>query len=187
MDRKKKRSFSIGVWVSILLFLLVVLTFPRWISIFYPQPHRDIVYETAYDNEVDPHLVFAIIRAESKYQPAAQSQAGARGLMQIMPETAAWIAEQKGISDFKAEQLNEPALNISFGCWYLNSLDREFKGELPLVIAAYNAGRGKVKEWRTQGIWDGDAEKIDEIPFAETRKYVKMVLKNYEAYRAIYQ
>ena len=56
-----------------------------------------------------------------------------------------------------------------------------------MVIAAYNAGRGKVKEWRVQGIWDGDAGKIDKIPFEETRNYVKIVLKNYEAYRAIYQ
>ena len=187
MSKKKKKRFSISLWVSILLFLLVVLSFPQWISYFYPQPHRDIVFDTAYENQVDPYLVFAIIRAESKYQPTARSPVGARGLMQIMPETAAWIAEQKGISGFEAEQLNKPALNISFGCWYLNSLNQEFEGELPLVIAAYNAGRGKVKEWRVQGIWDGDAGKIDKIPFEETRNYVKIVLKNYEAYRAIYQ
>lgn len=187
MSKKRKKNFSLALWIFILLFLAVVLSFPRWITYFYPQPHRDIVFDTAYENQVDPYLVFAIIRAESKYQPAAQSPVGARGLMQIMPETAQWIAEQKGISEFAAEQLNNPEINISFGCWYLNSLSQEFEGELPLLIAAYNAGRGKVKEWQTQGIWDGDAGEIDKIPFGETRNYVRVVMKNYDAYRAIYQ
>ncbi len=187
MAKRKKGRFPLGLWVLILLFLAMVLTFPSWISYFYPQPHRDIVFDTAYEDQVDPYLVFAIIRAESKYQPAAQSPVGARGLMQIMPETAAWIAEQKGISDFTTEQLLDPETNISFGCWYLNSLSREFEGELPLLIAAYNAGRGKVKEWQSQGIWDGDKEELDRIPFGETRNYVKTVMKNYDAYRAIYQ
>lgn len=77
MSKKKKKRFSISLWVSILLFLLVVLSFPQWISYFYPQPHRDIVFDTAYENQVDPYLVFAIIRAESKYQPTAQSPVGA--------------------------------------------------------------------------------------------------------------
>ena len=137
--------------------------------------------------DVDPYLVFAIIRAESKYQNTAQSSVGARGLMQIMPETGRWIAEQQGIQDFYPESLHDPETNIRLGCWYLSYLNREFNGNTPMVVAAYNAGRGKLKEWVVNGQWDGSPETIDNIPFQETRLYVKNVLKNYEAYQAIYK
>lgn len=186
MKKRRKKGFSKSIWIAILLFLLVIISFPKWISNFYPEPHHDLVFQMAGEYNVDPYLVFAIIRAESKYETSAQSPVGARGLMQIMPETAAWIASQQGIKDFKSEQLHDPELNISFGCWYLNNLNQEFEGRLPVVLAAYNAGRGKVKQWIVSEQWDGNADNLDKIPFDETREYVKSVLKNYEAYQAIY-
>lgn len=186
MRHSLKRRLSITIWITILVFLAVVLTFPKWITIFYPQPHRDLVFTASYEHKIDPYLVFAIIRAESKYQAGAESPVGARGLMQIMPETANWIAEQQGIEDFDPDQLNDPEININYGCWYVENLSEEFEGRIPLVVASYNAGRGKVKEWMIKGKWDGNPEKLDEIPFKETRQYVKNVLKNYEAYKAIY-
>lgn len=182
-----KRNFSKIMWLSILIFLAIVLTFPRWISIFYPQPHSNLVFSASYQCDVDPYLVFAIIRAESKYQNSAQSPVGARGLMQIMPETAKWIAEQQGVKDFDPDSLHDPETNIRLGCWYLSDLNREFNNNTPMVVAAYNAGRGKLKEWVVNGQWDGSPETIDNIPFQETRLYVKNVLKNYEAYQAIYK
>jgi len=186
LKRKSKNAFSCILWTFILAFLLIVITFPKWISIFYPEPHHDIVISAAYENDVDPYLVFAIIRAESKYQEGAESSVGAKGLMQIMPETAQWIAGQQGIEDFHIEDLNSPEINIGFGCWYISDLKQEFNGRLPLVMAAYNAGRGTVQEWISSGQWDGTREEIDDIPFAETRQYVENVLKNHEAYLAIY-
>lgn len=186
MKRNVRRRFSMVLWIFVLVFLVVVLTFPKWITIFYPQPHRDIVVSEAYRNQVDPYLVFAIIRAESKYQTSAQSSAGARGLMQIMPETARWIAEQQGIEALDTDDLHDPDLNIQLGCWYLADLTRQFDGQIPLVIAAYNAGRGKVQEWVADQLWDGSPENLDKIPYPETRDYVRNVLKNYQAYRAIY-
>jgi len=164
----------------------VVLSFPKWITVFYPQPHSDLVYESAHKYNVDPYLVFAIIRAESKYQTGAISPVGAKGLMQIMPETGSWIASQQGIKDFKIDDLHDPETNISFGCWYISNLTEEFNGNIPLVVAAYNAGRGTVREWILNAKWDGDLQKLKDIPFEETRKYVINVLKNYEAYKAIY-
>lgn len=184
---KGRSRFSTILWVSILLFVAVVLSFPKWITIFYPLPHQELVFSQASEHNVDPYLVFAIIRAESKYQNAAESAVGAKGLMQIMPETANWIAEQNGIEDFKMNDLYEPATNIAFGCWYLHSLSQEFNGNIPLIIVSYNAGRGRVQEWLVGGTWDGEPEAIDNIPFAETRQYLKNVLKNYEAYQAIYK
>ncbi len=187
MVPKGRSRFSTILWVSILLFVAVVLSFPKWITIFYPLPHQELIFSEAREHDVDPYLVFAIIRAESKYQNAAESAVGAKGLMQIMPETAYWIAEQNGIEDFKLEDLHRPEVNISFGCWYLHSLIKEFKGNVPLTVASYNAGRGKVQEWLVGETWNGDPNEIDQIPFPETRQYLKNVLKNYEAYQAIYQ
>jgi len=186
LRRNLKRQFSIAVWISILLFLLVVLTMPKWIAFFYPQPHRELVFSFAYKHNIDPYLVFAIIRTESKYQTNATSPAGAKGLMQIMPETASWIAEQQGISEFNPDELNNPEVNIRFGCWYIASLSHEFSGNIPLIVAAYNAGRGKVREWIVNEKWDGNPQELEKIPFKETRQYVENVLKNYNAYRAIY-
>jgi soluble lytic murein transglycosylase len=182
-----RKKVSAIMWIIIIIFLAVVLTFPRWISIFYPEPHRNLVFSAAYEHQVDPYLVFAIIRAESKYQNGAQSPAGARGLMQIMPQTGRWIAEQQGIEDFDPESLHDPETNIRFGCWYLADLSKEFDDHIPMVVAAYNAGRGKLNEWVENEQWDGNPEEIDKIPFMETRLYVKNVLKNYQAYHAIYK
>lgn len=187
MVPKGRSRFSTILWLSILLFLAVVLSFPKWITVFYPLPHQDLVFSEAAKQKIDPYWVFAIIRAESKYQNAAESSVGAKGLMQIMPETAYWIAEQNGDQDFKLENLHQPEVNIRYGCWYLHSLNQEFKGNIPLTVASYNAGRGKVQEWLVSGTWSGDPEEIDKIPFPETRQYVKNVLKNYEAYQAIYK
>ncbi|HEX3011477.1 MAG TPA: lytic transglycosylase domain-containing protein [Syntrophomonadaceae bacterium] len=186
MARNHKRRTSAFLWVFILLFLATVITFPRWITLFYPQPNRELVFTTAYEYNIDPYLVFAIIRAESKYQTGAKSAVGARGLMQIMPETAVWIASQMDMEGFTTEDLHDPDVNIRMGCWYLNSLMQEFEGRLPIVIAAYNAGRGKAKDWVASEKWDGTARNVKDIPFPETRQYVRNVLKNYQAYHAIY-
>jgi len=183
---KTRRRFSIALWLVILIFLAVILTFPQWITVFYPQPHRYLVFTAALEHQVDPYLVFGIIRAESKYQSQARSPVGAVGLMQIMPTTAQWIAEQQGIKDFDPEQLQDPEVNINFGCWYLASLSEEFNGQVPLMVAAYNAGRGTVKRWTEEQVWDGSPDKLENIPFVETREYVRNVLKNYEAYKVIY-
>lgn len=186
MKRKARNRFSVILWLFVLFFLAIVVTFPKWIILFYPEPHRDIVFSSAYEYGVDPYLVFAIIRAESKFESLAESPVGAKGLMQIMPETASWIATQHGIKDFDTAQLHQPEINIRFGCWYLAKLNQVFDHKLPLVIAAYNAGEGTVGQWRESGEWDGNPKTLEDIPFPETRKYVKNVLQNHEAYRAIY-
>lgn len=186
LKKKRKPRASKAVWLVILLFLVLILTFPKWITIFYPQPHQDLVLARAGESGVDPLLVFSIIRAESKYENTAESPVGAKGLMQIMPETARWIARQQGIKDFDPATLHDPETNISFGCWYLSYLNKEFKGHTPLVVAAYNAGLNKVREWIQNGVWDGDPAHLERIPYPETRYYVQTVLKNHQAYQSIY-
>jgi len=186
LKTKKSSRFPNLLWMIILILVIVIVTFPRWIIVFYPQPNRDLVFAAAYEHNVDPYLVFAVMRAESRFETSARSAKGARGLMQIMPDTGRWIASQQGISDFDPDMLHDPETNIRFGCWYLASLSREFDDRLPLVAAAYNAGRGKTRQWVAEGKWNGDPQRLDQIPFPETQAYVGNVLANYRAYRAIY-
>lgn len=181
------KGLAAAVWATIIVFIVVTLTFPKWITLFYPQPHRAIVFNAAQHYDVDPYLVFSIIRAESGFRTNAQSAVGARGLMQIMPETAEWIAQQRGIKGFDPTDLHDPQTNIEFGCWYLGNLNKEFAGRLPMIVASYNAGRGRVREWAISGQWDGSDQHLEGIPYPETRQYVKNVLQNYQAYQAIYK
>ena len=186
MKNKQKSKLSKITWLLLLIFLATLLTFPKWITYFYPKPYEEIVYSAAEEHKLDPYLVFAIIRVESKYQPNARSSVGAIGLMQIMPDTAKWIALQKDLGDFDIEDLNDPDTNIRLGSYYIANLLQEYQ-EMPTAIAAYNAGRGKVASWISEGVWTGSVEELDDIPFPETREYVKNVLKSYAAYRAIYE
>lgn len=186
MRRNKISRLKRMLWVTLALFLAAIATFPNWITVFYPLPHKELVYSMAAQYDVDPFLVFAIIRAESKYQTWAESPVGAKGLMQIMPDTADWIAGEMNLKDFEVEDLYDPETNIRLGCWYLSDLQEEFNDNIPLTAAAYNAGRGKVKQWLQEGKWKGGTDDIESIPFPETQRYVKSVLSNYRAYHAIY-
>lgn len=136
---------------------------------------------------MDPHLVAAIIRTESRFYSRAQSQVGARGLMQIMPKTAFWIAEQMKIEDFDEEKLYDPLYNISIGIWYLAYLDKAFEGDWPKILAAYNAGENNVKKWINEKTWTGELQDIVQIPFAETREYIDKVIFAYQIYKNIYR
>jgi soluble lytic murein transglycosylase len=152
----------------------------------YPFPYKEIIYHYALENNVDPILVVSVMRTESKFASAAKSPKGAAGLMQMMPETAEWVAQQSGVLDFSLEQLNNPEVSIRLGTWYLASLKKEFKDNEVLVLAAYNGGRGNVKQWMRQYDWPADFTAIEQIPFKETREYVGKVLLNKQHYQELY-
>ncbi|MCR4424641.1 MAG: lytic transglycosylase domain-containing protein [Firmicutes bacterium] len=136
---------------------------------------------------VDPFLVSAIIRVESRFRIEARSPKGAVGLMQIMPETGRWAAEALGIGDYTDAVLLDPATNIMIGTWYLSWLRGEFDGSLPLMLAAYNGGPKHVARWVREGIWSGEFEDSRQIPFAETARYVVRVIDAYTRYRQVYR
>lgn len=152
----------------------------------YPLEHSATVYASAQANKVPYSLVAGVILAESKFNEHAESAPGALGLMQLMPETAHWIAEQMNEPKLTDNDIKEPDTNIKLGTWYLAYLLNEFKGNKVLALAAYNAGRGHVEEWMTQYGWGDDFDNIEDIPFAETREYVTAVLKNQEKYESLY-
>jgi soluble lytic murein transglycosylase len=171
----------------ILLALLIGLAALLWWSVhrLYSYPYRSQIEQAAARHQLDPYLVLALIRNESHFNPAARSTEGALGLMQIMPETGAWIAAQTGHS-FKPEDLLDPDKNIEMGCWYLQSLNREFAGDTVVVLAAYNGGRANVQEWLNSQTWTGERHTLVQIPFPETRTYVGRVLRDEQIYRRLY-
>ena len=156
----------------------------------YPFPYRSTVENYSSRWKVDKFLAVAVMKVESNFSEAAHSQSGAVGLMQLMPETAAWIAYQLGetpeevVDDIK--NLHNPETNIRYGTWYLAELEDEFKGNDVLALAAYNAGRGNVHEWIKENRWSENFSDVDKIPYAETRDYVKCVLHCREKYSELY-
>ena len=173
--------------VAILILAIgIALNFSYFLRLFYPIHFRDKIERHAQENDVDPMLLAAIIRSESRFRPQVVSAKGAVGLMQIMPETGTYIAQQIGFLDFTVEQLQDPDVNIRLGAWYVSDLQRQFNNNLPVVLAAYNAGRGNVRQWLENGVWDGTEENLDDIPFKETKQYVGSVLEDYDRYHRLY-
>src|SRR3954452_11647884 len=150
-----------------------------------PLRHEDVIRQQAHKRDLDPALIAAIIYQESKFEDRTSS-AGARGLMQITPDTADFIAKQSGGIRFTHADLATPQINIAYGTWYLRWLMDRYDGRQTLAIAAYNAGFGHVDEWvRRSGGPDAFDPKSD-IPFPETRNYVQQVLERRRDYARRY-
>ncbi len=153
----------------------------------YPRAFWETVQKEAARYGLDPFLVLAVMRQESLFQKDVVSFADARGLMQIIPPTGETIARNLGIEAFAPESLLEPETNIAFGIWYLNSLIERSKGDLVRVFSSYNAGESRSDRWwKRTGDLEID-ERIESIPFRETRGYVKRVLRNLENYKRLYR
>jgi tetratricopeptide (TPR) repeat protein len=155
-------------------------------KLLYPSPYRIQVAEAAEKFGISPWLVLSIMRAESLFQPQVVSNVGARGLMQIMPTSGARIAELTGYPDFEPAHLDRPEVSIAFGALYLARLLTYYSGNLPLAIAAYNAGPEAIDRWLKRNSGMSLDEFLEDIPFEQTRKYVATVLTNMEAYSRIY-
>ncbi|WP_425313093.1 lytic transglycosylase domain-containing protein [Paenibacillus mangrovi] len=176
--------------VLLLLFIgfVVVLFFStNWMALFYPIYYKDNIREQSERYDVDPFLITSIIRVESNFKLGKESKKGAIGLMQLMPDTAQWAMEQANLPEVTMDHIkHQPEASIEIGTWYLNYLDNQFKGNRIAVIAAYNAGPGKVDGWLKKGVWDGTLESVKDIPFGETRHYVQRVVYYYNQYTRIY-
>ncbi|MEJ7928629.1 transglycosylase SLT domain-containing protein [Ramlibacter sp. AN1015] len=150
----------------------------------YPMPFRDAVVQRTGEIQLDPAYVYGLIRQESRFITNAQSHVGASGLMQVMPATARWTARKLGMSGFKPDQINDRDTNIAIGTGYLKLVLDDFNGSLPLAAAAYNAGPGRPRAWRNGPVIEAAAW-AENVPFHETRDYVKKVLANTTLYAAI--
>lgn len=150
----------------------------------FPMPFRDTVVRKSREIGLDPAYVYGLIRQESRFIMDARSGVGASGLMQVMPATARWTAKKIGMSDFTPGQINDHETNITIGTNYLKLALDDFDGSMALAAAAYNAGPGRPRNWRNgptmeAAIW------AENVPFSETRDYVKKVLANTTNYAAL--
>lgn len=183
---KKNAVFTLLLIVVIIIMAALFLRTPAVRRLFYPFGYREVIEKHAGEYGVDPLLVAAVIYVESKFNAQAVSSKGARGLMQVMPATAQWIARNIGLGNISEEMLLDPDINIRMGTWYLADLSREFGGNLYVMIAAYNGGRGQVARWLEEGVWSGSYEDRGDIPFPETRHFLHKVRSAYDIYRELY-
>lgn len=189
------------------LVAVVLLMFSNsfWRQI-YPIYYYPIIQSEAKQMKVSPLLIASLVRVESHFREDDVSHAGAIGLMQLMPDTAIWIARKIGQplpgvlgtgagvatgaatvagtldpaqTKAIAEALSDPRINIRLGSWYMAYLLRLFHGDLPEAVAAYNAGPNRVQGWLRQGVWSGDQVTGDDIPVRETRHFLARVMYTY--------
>lgn len=186
----KKRRGCGCLFIIIMLLLLVACCdtiYTQIAGLFFPLDYYDYIEQEADKYGIDPYLISAFIRAESGFDEAAYSAAGACGLMQLMPETAEWINGQAGFGYDVEQAIWQPEANIRMGIWYIDWLtDTYYGGNLTLAIAAYNAGLSNVNGWLEEGVWLGDAEDLSGIPYAETRSFVAYVYEGYAWYLRLY-
>jgi soluble lytic murein transglycosylase len=151
----------------------------------WPAPFGEDMRRATGDGDwIEPGLVYALMREESGYRPAVVSMVGARGLLQIMPETAERLADDVALESFDADDLFDPTINIQLGSHYLRTLLIQFDGRQSAAIASYNAGPNAVGRWFDRDLEDD--EWVEAIPYDQTRAYVKRVLRSLYAYRVLY-
>lgn len=196
--RSYKRRFPIRRVLALVLCALSLALFARfYIGRYreklayqqYPLAYKDEIISAAQTFELDPWHVAAVIRCESSFNAQATSSAGARGLMQIMPETGEWLAGKFDEDDtFTSDLLYEPETSLKYGCWFLHWLMQRYDGDLVLVTCAYHAGHRCVDGWLDDASVSVDGQTIDvaNIPYDSTRTYVQRILTACERYKALY-
>ena len=185
----RRRRFALGAVIAIAVGALVIMAIrvgPHAVQeLTLPLKHEDIIRQQAAEKNLDPALIAAVIYQESKFRDRTSS-AGAKGLMQILPGTAEFIARKSGGTRFELQDLGTPQINIAYGSWYLRYLIGHYNGNQVLAIAAYNAGEDNVDRWVSAAGGPDSFDATRDIPFPETRAYVQGVLSKRGAYKKHY-
>jgi soluble lytic murein transglycosylase len=184
--RRRSVLTLVAVMVAVGAVFLAMPLFRKAVSEFtLPLSYADVIREQAADKHLDPALIAAVIYAETKFDPRT-SAAGAVGLMQILPQTAEFLARRSGATTFRTSDLATPGVNIAYGSYYLRYLLNHYGGRTMLGLAAYNAGEANVDGWVAASRQRGRPLTISGIPFSETRDYVIRVLDAQRRYRRTY-
>jgi len=162
------------------------LGLPQANRLSYPKGFQEFVGPYSKKYGVDELLIYSIIREESRFQKDVVSPADAVGLMQLIPPTARTVARQIGINGFSTAMLTIPRINIEMGIFYFKQVLDKFNGDVELALASYNAGPHRAADWKTRFYGLEKDEFIEEVPFRETRNYIRRILRSYGAYKAIY-
>ena len=188
--KRRKSSGKIKIFFTFLFLILLVVFSVNAVKYalyrMYPVTYSEYVEKYSEQYNLDEHLVFSMIKAESSFNPNAVSPRNAKGLMQIIDSTGEWAAEKMDIEDFTTAQLMEPETNIHIGCWYIARLLKQYNQNTELALAAYNAGSGNVSKWLKDESISKDGTTLDRIPFEETRNYVNKINKYISMYKKLY-
>ena len=154
----------------------------------HPLLYPELIDQYATAQNLDPALVAAVILCESSFDPHAESRLGARGLMQLMEDTASWIAHRLGEDgeSYSFDLLYDPGVNVRFGTWYLGYLSQRFSGDATKIVCAYHAGQGNVDSWLKNPDYSSDGVTLDVIPTEDTAAYASRVLRARDVYRKYY-
>lgn len=167
-----------------LIIIVVVMMAIGFLYSWAPFPYQTEVMAAAGKNALNPYLVAAVIRVESRFRPAVVSRRGAVGLMQLMPTTGDWIARKMQWTT--VPPLTHPSTNIALGTWYLNYLKARFNNNMTLTLAAYNGGPETVDRWLQSGVLSPSQRSFNPIPYPETRNFVRRVKDFERAYAVMY-
>lgn len=172
----------------ICLIIILIAIFPKVkneiLKIVYPTKYEEYVYKYSQEYNVDPLLVFAIIKAESNFKPNVVSKSGAVGLMQLLNSTAEDTARKLKLEYNTKENLYNPETNINIGTKYFSTLYEKYQN-VTIALTAYNAGSGNVDKWLENGTLKKDGSNAEDIPFKETNNYVRKILRDYEVYKEL--
>ncbi len=171
-----------GKTIAMIVLVTLLCTAVAMLYVIYPLRYTHSIRLCSEQMDIDPYLVTALIKAESNFDCDATSSKNAKGVMQLTDETAEFCARKMGI-ELNDSDVYDPTINITLGCCYLRRTLDIFNQDETLAIAAYNAGEGRVKEWLADKRYSADGEKLDNIPYEETKNHVKKI----ELYRKIYK
>ncbi len=183
---KTQKRIIITFLVMTLIILIAFKLQNKILKNVFPIEYQEYVYKYSEQYNIDPLIIFSIIKAESNFNPIVVSKSEAIGLMQLLEPTAQEIANKTNYITITKEKLFEPELNIMLGTKYFSDLLKLYEGNTLLALTAYNAGQGNVKNWIEKGIIKPDGTDIENIPFKETNNYVRKILRNYRMYKQIY-
>lgn len=188
MTRRIIKRMIILIFILAIIFVLFKIIRIQDIILknIYPTKYLTYVEKYAEENDLDKYMIYAIIKAESNFDPNVKSQSDAIGLMQLLQETAKERSKVVGEENITEADLYEPEMNIKLGTSYYAYLLKYYNGNNVLALTAYNAGIGNVDNWIKNGIIKSDGSDMENIPYKETNNYVRKILRDYQIYIKLY-